>query len=145
MRNKPAAVGLIRQPGPNGDGAGMAENVLIKAERTAGRVCRLFAEKSDWQHRCGVIGSSEDGALEGRGHELTEDPAGLHSGRYIRLSVIAPDSALAVVGGYYDCWGRAQDVFDELILAERVSARRLDRLFTDMKDGLEAHIDLDMG
>jgi hypothetical protein len=100
--------------------------------------CRSFASAVDWQHGSRILSNHGDGGLEelGTGYKLSENHEGLHSGRYISVSVLWAANALAIKGGYYDRYWQPKTVHQESIPLREVTAQSLGRLLMEMHDRL---------
>ena len=67
---------------------------------------------------------------------MSEDHEGLHSGRYINVSVLRAANAVSIRGGYYDGYWQPRTVYRESMPLKEVTAQTLGCLLTEMHDRL---------
>lgn len=137
-RNGQSGVGLVEPVPLLADGNGIPDVIVVDVGRIVGGACRRFARAVDWQHRSHIASNQGNGGLQdlGPGYRLSENHEGLHSGRYISVSVVLAANALSIRGGYHDrCW-QPKAVYSESVPLGEVTAEGLCHLLVDMHDGL---------
>ena len=67
---------------------------------------------------------------------MSEDHEGLHSGRYIDVSVLRAANAVSIKGGYYDGYWQPRTVYRESVPLKEFTAHALDCLLMEMHDRL---------
>lgn len=72
------------------------------------------------------------------GFRLSEDHEGLHSGRYIDVSVLRAANALSVKGGYHDGYWQPRIVCRESLPLKEVTAQALAYMLTEMHNRLRS-------
>jgi hypothetical protein len=70
------------------------------------------------------------------GYRLSEDHEGLHSGRYIDVSVLWSANAVAVEGGYHDGYWQPRIIYRESMPLKEFTAQTLGCLLMEMHDRL---------
>ena len=67
---------------------------------------------------------------------MSENHEGLHSGRYISVTVLRAANAVAIKGGYYDGYWQPKTVYKESMPLKEVTAQALGCLLMGMHDRL---------
>lgn len=137
IRNQRVDAGLTERAGVS-IGGDIAEAMAGDVGRSIRGACHGFARAVDWQHHSRIVSHPGDGGLGelGMGYKLSENHEGLHSGRYISVSVLRAANALAVRGGYYDRYRQPKTVYKESVPLREVTAQGLGRLLMEMHDRL---------
>lgn len=125
-RNKCVDAGIARLVGSATGGGDAEAGMATDLGGTVKGACRSFARAVDWQH------SSRPDA----GHTLSEDHEGLHSGRFISVSIVGTANALAVKGGYYDSYCQPMTVCRESVPLREVTSDGLGRMLMEMHERL---------
>jgi hypothetical protein len=125
-RNKSVDASMLLRGLSAADERDVAKGMVAEPGGIVKGACRSFARAVDWQH------SSRAEA----GHKLSEDHEGLHSGRFISVSVVRTANALAVKGGYYDTYCQPTTVYRESVPLREVTSDGLGRLLVEMHDRL---------
>jgi len=119
-------------------GGGIARAMSGDVDRSIRGACHCFAHAVDWQQGSHVVSHDGDSGFEelGTGYRLSEDHEGLHSGRYISVSVLRAANVLAIRGGHYDRYWQPKTVYKESVPLREVTAQGLGRLLMEMHDRL---------
>jgi len=138
VRDQQVVAGPTGQVVSSAGGRGIPGAILVDVGRITRGACRSFARAVDWQHGSHVVSHDGDSGLEelGTDYRLSEDHEGLHSGRYISMSVLRAANALAIRGGYYDRYWQPKTVYKESLPLREVTAQGLGRLLMEMHDRL---------
>lgn len=141
VRNGQVNAGLSERVLPSAGGRGIPGTIVVDVGRIMRGACHSFARAVDWQHRSHIVSHHGDGGLEelGTGYKLCENHEGLHSGRYISVSVLQAANALAIKGGYYDRYWQPKTVYRESVPLREVTAQGLGRLLMEMHERLSRH------
>jgi len=128
---------MERAPSSAGSG-GISGAVAVDVGRVIRGACRGFARATDWRHRSHIVSHHRDAGLEelGTGYKLSENHEGLHSGRYISVTVLRAANAVAIKGGYYDGYWQPKTVYKESMPLKEVTAQALGCLLMGMHDRL---------
>ncbi len=112
--------------------------VMVAVDRVIKDACRGFAHAADWRQVSHVELRGGDLGAEGpgTGYRLSENHEGLHSGRYISVSVMRAVNAVAIEGGYYDGYWQPKTVYRKSIPLNEVTAQALGCLLMEMHDRL---------
>jgi hypothetical protein len=137
VRNQRVDAGLTERARSSA-GGGIATAIVDDVGRSVRKACRGFACAVDWQQGSYVVSHHRNGGPEeiGTDYRLSEDHEGLHSGRYISVSVLRAANALAIRGGYYDKYWQPKTVHQESIPLREVTAQSLGSLLMEMHDRL---------
>lgn len=130
--------GSTRRVPSAADGRGISGADSLGVGKAIQSACRGFARAADWRQVSYV--ASRDGD-RGSGdpetdYRLSEDHEGLHSGRYINVSVLRTANAVTIKGGYYDGYRQPRTVCKESMPLKEVTARTLGCLLMEMHDRL---------
>lgn len=108
--------------------------LAVDVDRIIKDTCRGFARVADWRRVSHVPPWSGDhGAAD---YRLSEDHEGLHSGRYISVSIMRAANALAIKGGYYDGYRQPRTVYSESVPLKEVTSQSLGCLLMEIHDRL---------
>ena len=115
--------------------------MVVDVGRIVRDACRRFARAADWQ-RSHIKPHKRDSGPEdsGPGYRLSENHEGLHSGRYISVTVHLAGNALLISGGYYDRCLQPMTVYNESVTLRRATACGLSCLLMDVHDGLSVRM-----
>ena len=110
----------------------------IDVERVIRSTCRGFARAADWRQVSHFSPWGGDNGAEGlvAGYRLSENHEGLHSGRYISVSLLRAANAVAINGGYYDGYLQPRTVYRESVPLKEVTSQTLGCLLMEMHDRL---------
>jgi hypothetical protein len=137
-RNRRVGVGSMGHALSSAESGGISGGVTVDVDRVIKGACRGFARAADWRQVSHV--EPRDGAFgaEGPGmdYRLSEDHEGLHSGRYISVSVMRAANAVTVKGGYYDGYWQPRTVCRESVPLKEVTSQTLGRLLREMHNKL---------
>ncbi len=141
VRNGQVGAGSSERVLPSAGGRGIPGTIVVDVGRIMKGACHSFARAVDWQHRSHIVSHHGDGGIEeiGTGYKLSENHEGLHSGRYISVSVLQAANALAIKGGYYDRYWQPKTVYRESVPLREVTAQGLGRLLMEMHERLSRH------
>lgn len=115
----------------------MSEAVAADIERVIKSTCHDFARAADWRQVSLVPRNGDRGSgVAGLGYRLSENHEGLHSGRYISVSVVRAENAVAITGGYYDGYWQPRTVHSESVPLKEATSRGLGCLLMEMHDRL---------
>jgi hypothetical protein len=119
-------------------GDGIVTATVDEVGRSIREACHCFACAVDWQNGSHIASHHRNGGPEelGTDYRLSENHEGLHSGKYISVSVLRAANALAIRGGYYDSYRQPKTVHQESIPLREVTARSLGSLLMEMHDKL---------
>jgi hypothetical protein len=117
---------------------GIPGAIAVDVGRIIRTACRSFARAVDWQNGSHFVARHGEAGVEERriGHKLSENHQGLHSGRYISVSVLGAANAVAIKGGYYDRHWQPKTVYRETVPFREVTAQGLGRLLMEMHNRL---------
>jgi hypothetical protein len=137
VRNRRVDAGLTERVGVS-TGGGIARATVDDVGRSIGEACHCFACAIDWQNGSHIVSHHGNGGPEelGTDYRLSENHEGLHSGKYISVSVLRAANALAIRGGYYDSYWQPKTVHQESIPLREVTAQSLGSLLMEMHDRL---------
>jgi hypothetical protein len=112
--------------------------VSVDVGEVIGSACRDFARAADWQPVPQVVPPGEDCGAEGPEmvYRLREDHEGLHSGRYINVSVLRAANEVAIRGGYYDGYWQPRTLYSESVPLKELTAQTLGCLLMEIHDRL---------
>lgn len=138
--NRRFGTGSTGQRPSRSESGGISVPLAVDINRVVREACRSFARAADWRQVPNVAlrnaewgpGSSETG------FRLSEDHEGLHSGRYIDVSVLRAANALSVKGGYHDGYRQPRIVCRESMPLKEVTAEGLGCLLTEMHNRLRS-------
>jgi len=136
--NRRAGAGSMGRVPSSAESRGTPRAVAVDVDRVIKDTCRGFARAADWRqvsHGASRRGDCEPGG-PGTGYRLSEDHEGLHSGRFIDVSVLQAANAVAVRGGYYDGYWQPRTVYRESVPLKEVTSRTLGSLLMEMHDRL---------
>ncbi len=136
--NRRIGVGSMGCGPSSAGGEGVSGAVAVDVGRVIRGACRGFARATDWRHRSHIVSHHRDAGLEklGTGYKLSENHEGLHSGRYISVTVLQAANAVAIKGGYYDGYWQPKTVYRESMPLKEVTAQALGCLLMEMHDRL---------
>jgi hypothetical protein len=136
--NRRSGAGVVRCAPSSTHGIGDSRATATDLDRAIRSTCRGFARAADWRQISHVASRSGDCGIEGpaTGYRLSEDHEGLHSGRYISVTVTRGANAVAMNGGYYDAYHQPRTVCRESVPLEEVTAQALGSLLMEMHDRL---------
>jgi len=136
--NRRVGVGSMGRGASSAENEGVSAAGAIGVDRVIRDTCRGFARAVDWQHRSQIASHHRDSGLEdlGTGYKLSEDHEGLHSGRYISVSVTRAADAVAIKGGYYDGYWQPRIVYRESVLLKEITTQTLGCLLMEMHERL---------
>ena len=123
--NRRIGAGLMGRGPSSAERGGICGELAVDIDRAIKGTCRSFARAADWRS-----GDSETG------YRLSEDHEGLHSGRYINVSVLRAANAVSIRGGYYDGYWQPRTVYRESIPLKEFTAHTLGCLLMEMHDRL---------
>ena len=132
--------GSMRRVPSAADGRGISGADSLGVGKAIQSACRGFARAADWRQVSYV--ASRDGDW-GSGdpetdYRLSEDHEGLHSGRYIIVSVVRAANAVVIKGGCYDGYWQPRTVYRESVPLKEVTSRSLGCLLMEMHDRLRS-------
>jgi hypothetical protein len=131
-------VGSARRVPFSADSMGISGVVGVDVDRVIRSTCRDFARATDWQQVAQATSQDGDRSFRdpGTGYRLSEDHEGLHSGRFINVSVLQAANAVAIKGGYYDGYWQPRTVYREFIPLKEITPQSLSCLLMQMHDRL---------
>jgi hypothetical protein len=136
--NRRVGVVSMRRAPSSAEAGRISGVVSLDIGKVIKSACRSFARAADWRQ-------VSHGALQGRnggvgglgiGYRLSEDHEGLHSGRYINVSILRAANAVAIKGGYYDGYWQPRTVYKESVPLKELTAETLGCLLMEMHDRL---------
>ena len=97
------------------------------------KVCCDFASTMDWQYRSTsrTFSSRQDGNGAVIRFAVTENEDGLHSGSYIRLSVLPAEDRLEVKGGCHDAYYQPVAVCEKHLPLSGLTQQKLGDAFME--------------
>jgi hypothetical protein len=97
------------------------------------KVCCDFASTMDWQYRSTsrTFSSRQDGNGAVICFAVTENEDGLHSGSYIRLSVLPAEDRLEVKGGCHDAYYQPVTVCEKHLPLNGLTQQKLGDAFME--------------
>lgn len=97
------------------------------------KVCCDFASTMDWQYRSTsrTFSSRQDGNGAVIRFAVTENEDGLHSGSYIRLSVLPAEDRLEVEGGCHDAYYQPVTVCEKHLPLNGLTQQKLGDAFME--------------
>ncbi len=136
QRVKAGQMGHIRS---SAGGRGIDRAVVDDASKSVMKACHSFAGAVDWQQRIHIVSCHGDRRIEEQGmsYTLSENHEGLHSGRYITVSILPAAGALDIGVGYYDSYGQPNIVCKESLPLREATIQKLERTLMEMYDGLD--------
>lgn len=137
-RNQWVDTGIVGRVLSTADDRGVPRGIVVDLGGIVRGACRSFARTVDWQYSSQTVSCHGDSGLEDleAGYKLSEDHEGLHSGRFISVSVLWAANALATKGGYYDRYWQPRTVYKQSVPLREVTAQALGRLLMEMHDRL---------
>lgn len=126
-----------RRPSSSESG-GINLPTAVDINRVMREACRDFARIADWRQVPNIASRNAEQGQGGSktGFRLSEDHEGLHSGRYIDVSVLPAANALSVKGGYHDGYWQPRIVCQESMPLKEVTAQVLGCLLTEIHNRL---------
>ena len=105
------------------------------------KVCCDFASTMDWQYHSTsrTFSSRQDGNGAVIRFAVTENEDGLHSGSYIRLSVLPAEDRLEVKGGCYDAYYQPVTVCEKHLPLNGLTHQKLGDAFMETYVRLVRH------
>jgi hypothetical protein len=136
--NRRVGAGSMGHAPSSAESGGVCGGVTVDVDRVIEGACRGFARAADWRQVSHVEPRGGDFGAEGPGmaYLLSEDHEGLHSGRYICVSVVRAGNAVAIKGGYYDGYWQPRTVYRESVPLKDVTSQTVGRLLMEIHDRL---------
>jgi hypothetical protein len=134
--NRRFGAGAVRRAPSSAESGSIS--TAIDVDKVIRGTCRGFARAADWRHDSHFSPRGGDNGAEGlvAGYRLSEDHEGLHTGRYIIVSVLRAANAVAIKGGYYDGYWQPRTVYRESVALKEVTSQTLGCLLAEMHDRL---------
>ncbi|MBN2099642.1 MAG: hypothetical protein JW753_08610 [Dehalococcoidia bacterium] len=136
--NRRLGAGVVKRAPSSAGSGGDSGATPVDLVRVIKSTCRGFARAADWRQISHAAPRSGDCGTEGpaTGYRLSEDHEGLHSGRYISVTVMRGANSVAIEGGYHDAYRQPRTVRKESVPLEEVTAQALGSLLMEMHDRL---------
>jgi len=136
--NRRVGAGLMGRGPSSAESGAICGELAVDIDRVIKGTCRSFARAADWRQVSHVTSRGGDcgRGSPGTGYRLSEDHEGLHSGRYIDVSVLRAANAVSIRGGYYDGYWQPRTVYRESVPLKEFTAHALGCLLMEMHDRL---------